>query len=479
MQRYRTQGLLAVGLGLMVGGCFGDTALNTDLRPAGDPEVLAGLARSEIDGTEAPFFCRYKGSTLDPKGPNIVQGAEICPMDSTMFEANEVDPRVSTELGISWGVRFMFDELLNGDAVEDLACDTDGLCTGSLKSNVLSLTCGASNTHVGITGWYAPNGNNTTFPLGPSLKLNPVPEEMVFPTGTMCNVTLGDAIVDKSGNKVPTDQRSYPVKIADLALITIDTGINGASTANLAGNATNVFAFNASLDDDSVDGTDFDFAAPDGTSVVGTTQAHGAATPVAVGFRFDDDWNLDVDPDVVELNDGAYFRASPYLTPGSYIARLKVGAEIKEMNGGSHIATADDMTEKFTVAYGFVSSVPASGAGVPSGNTPPTIPAASASADLQIRLNGEIVPSTVEMTDVVLKDAAGATVPFTMSIGTGANNDRIIINPTADLTPGMTYTLSIPAATKIDWAGTCAADASPACKTATFAAARNITFRVQ
>src|SRR5689334_19751984 len=138
MQRYRTQGLLAVGLGLAAAGCFGDTELQTDLRPEGNPDVLAGLARSEIDGTEAPFYCRYTGSTLDPKGPNIVQGGEICPVTMSEFTPNTVDPRAAPADGIGWGVRFMFDELLDGDAVETLSCDSDGLCSGELNAGVMT-----------------------------------------------------------------------------------------------------------------------------------------------------------------------------------------------------------------------------------------------------------------------------------------------------------------------------------------------------
>jgi hypothetical protein len=107
MQRYRTQGLLAVGLGILATGCFSEPDLKTGLRPEGPPEVLAVLLN------ETPTFCKYVNGVLDEKGPGLVQGSIVCPDEQAMFEPVGASPT-------GWNMRIMFDELLNGDAVETL-----------------------------------------------------------------------------------------------------------------------------------------------------------------------------------------------------------------------------------------------------------------------------------------------------------------------------------------------------------------------
>src|SRR5690349_5588328 len=120
MLRYRTQGALAVGLGILGTGCLSEPDLKTNLRPEGPPEVLAVLAVDPaVTGHEGPAYCKYVGSTLDEKGPGLVQGSTICPTEAADFEAEGLFP-------LAWDIRIVFDELLNGDAVEELICDVNG-----------------------------------------------------------------------------------------------------------------------------------------------------------------------------------------------------------------------------------------------------------------------------------------------------------------------------------------------------------------
>src|SRR5262245_58064970 len=139
MLRYRTQGFLAAGLGLAAAACS-DTEVKTDLRPAGNPDVLAVLSQSQVDLLEQAVYCRYVNGKLDPKAPTFVGnpldgGSTVCPDDQADFA-----PEGASNFG--FGIRVMFDELLNGDSVETLDCDLDDdgatddplICQGTLDA---------------------------------------------------------------------------------------------------------------------------------------------------------------------------------------------------------------------------------------------------------------------------------------------------------------------------------------------------------
>jgi hypothetical protein len=159
MLRYRTQGFLAAGLGLAVAACS-TPEIQTDLRPAGPPDVLAVLAQSQVDLTESAVYCRYVNGKLDPKAPAFVGdpltgGAVMCPEDQADFA-----PAAGFNLGASnfgFGIRVMFDELLDGDAVETLDCDLDDdgatdvplVCAGSFETTQpLSISCMSNVTRL-------------------------------------------------------------------------------------------------------------------------------------------------------------------------------------------------------------------------------------------------------------------------------------------------------------------------------------------
>src|SRR5688572_8286780 len=99
--RLKTQGAVALcAAGLTLGACDDPTA-NTDLRPEGDPEVLAVLVMNDqVDGfLEQATFCKLN----DAKRPGLVgipafgSAEQFCPEDLTLG----VEP-VTNALPLNW-----------------------------------------------------------------------------------------------------------------------------------------------------------------------------------------------------------------------------------------------------------------------------------------------------------------------------------------------------------------------------------------
>jgi hypothetical protein len=327
MSRYRTQGLLAAGLGLLLTGCFADPDLKTDLRPEGPPEVLTVLALDLNTGHEGATFCKYVGGALDEKGPGNVQGSIICPAVEADFEAEAAEP-------LGWGVRIVFDELLNADQVETLDCDVDGdgmqdnpitTCDGHIDTTLpVTVTCEGVTGSIAYDGYYVPNGNKDSFPVGPSIAIFP---DNVAATGTTCTVTIDpNVVVDKSGTPVVVgaDINTFTMTLADLALIGTDPADAEAvaDRAVIEPDGVIAFLFNAYVDGASISATD----------VTITTEA---GAPVAASF--------DADENAV-LVGGAVD-----LPPGNYTATLTANASIDEINGGSATITTAEVV-RFVVA---------------------------------------------------------------------------------------------------------------------------------
>jgi len=328
MLRYRTQGILAVGLGLFAGGCFGDPEIRTDLRPEGPPQILVGMGQSLVTAEEYPFFCRYVGGVKDEKAPGFVIDAilgsqTVCPDEAGDFAATDVDPR-------GYGIRVMFDELLDGDSVETLDCDDEtGVCVGSLATTQpVTFQCGA--TTVEYDGYYVPNGNNTTFPLGPSLVIYPNSYDVA--TGTSCTLTMGDPIRDHSGDGVDAAEADLDFKIADLTFLGPDhedaEAVDDREVLDPDGAIG--FVFNAEIDMASVTAADWEVVNTDTNAVI-------AGTAAAV-----DDANATHDAVYLFHNSMAGFAA------GHYTARLKAGASFTEVNGGT-ITIAEAQEVRFVV----------------------------------------------------------------------------------------------------------------------------------
>jgi len=213
----RSQGVLAATLGLAAWGACATPEELSDLRPAGDPEVLTvlvadkgpdpdndGLVGSgQADVTETATFCK----TGDNKRPNFVNyplalgGTQLCPDDLSMGVAEVTDAEP-----LEWYVRIMFDELLNPD-IEELIpiLDDNGIETGTFSGTLantqpVTLTC--NGTAVPYDGFYGPEGNTLTWPVGPSLFIQPLDSSGIA-TGSSCEVSIKDIVKDKDGNSVP------------------------------------------------------------------------------------------------------------------------------------------------------------------------------------------------------------------------------------------------------------------------------------
>ncbi len=323
MLRYRTQGTLAVGLGILAAGCLSEPDLKTNLRPEGDPEVLAVLA-IDSGGAEAAAFCKYVGATLDEKGPGLVQGVQICPTAQADFTAPaELDP-------LGWGIRIMFDELLRGDDVETLDCDLDDdgaaddplICEGHIDTT-LPLTMDCGGTSITYDGYYYPNGNKESFPVGPAIVAFSFDTSIA--TGTPCTITINPVVKDKDGNTVATGAGlgTFNTKLQDLTVVGTDPEDAEAveDRGVIAGDGAIVFGFNALIDEASIAAADFEIV-------------DSAGAVVASDFAVADN--------AIEI-----FGAAA-LAPGQYTARLNSGAVIAEVNGGD-LTLAADVDVRFVV----------------------------------------------------------------------------------------------------------------------------------
>jgi len=416
MLRYRTQGLLAAGLGF-VAACS-SPEIKTDLRPAGPPDVLAVLSQSQVDLLEDAVYCRYVNGVLDAKAPGFVGnplngGSMVCPPTEAEFHAAGVS-------NFGFGLRIMFDELLNADRVETLDCDLTGpdgvpdgvtddplICAGSLASTQpLTITCtptGNAAVTLDYTGYYVPNGNRVTFPVGPSIYALPEPTvTQTFPTGTACNVTIKDSVVDKDNVAVEAAQRSVDFKFADLALIGTDPVDGNSTVISPLGSA--LFVFNAAIDDTTVAATELSLTTADGT-------------PVPFDFDVTD---ANASGDAIEIFPTGTWR------PGDYIASINAGATFSEVNGGTIEFTAAEKTA-FSIGFSRIKTTPAaSGVIAPNGS-------------LQITFNDTIDPASVSDDEFELVDPSNNQVAFTHTIVTSTGpdaltNDTIQVTPSAPLT---------------------------------------------
>ncbi len=229
--RGRSQGIaLAAAASVLALGACTDPTQNTNLRPDGDPVVLTVLVMNDAAGqvVEQATYCKPN----DEKRPQRVglpdaTARDICPADLSKG-ADEV----TNAYPDGWYVRIVFDELLD-PSIEELTEIKDpetGMGTDVFEGSIanthpVKLECesvGGGFVEVEYDGYYSPSGNNVTWPLGPSLVIKPLEPKSVA-TNKTCRVTINDNVVDKSGNKVPADQRTpFTFKIAPIQVIAID-----------------------------------------------------------------------------------------------------------------------------------------------------------------------------------------------------------------------------------------------------------------
>jgi hypothetical protein len=337
--RPKTHGVVALlTSGLALGACSDPTA-NTDLRFEGDPEVLSVLILNDPDGIiETATFCKLNDAKRPgPVGNPFNEISQVCP--ESLAEGVEI---VEDAPPTSWHARIMFDELLNPD-IEDLIPILDpmsmvptGQFNGSLAATQpAELFCGLTaetRVAVGYDGYYVPNGNAFTYPLGPSLVILPVDASDIA-AGSTCTVALKDNVVDKDGNVVPEDQRgAYEFLVAPLEQL--DASI-AEKTKDVAVTAALALDFNGFVQVATLDPTEVDIMegaiALDGDGNVTAAACAAAATPhvakVAAVMGSSTGLKISLNDPVVAAN---------AWDPGRlYVVTINDGAEVADKAGGT------------------------------------------------------------------------------------------------------------------------------------------------
>lgn len=225
MLDYRSTVAAAGFVGALLVGCT-DASEPSDLRTDGPPNVTTVTVMSDLETAvdpsdvvgsdlgrivETATFCRPN----DNKRPGLVglpdfRVIQVCPDDPT----KPVDNAGAAEAAPpTWFVRIVFDELLD-TSIEDLVVQPNGSMIGTLK-NTQPVTLKCSDVDVPYDGYYVPNGNRQSWPIGPSLFIRPTSSTSVA-TGASCKLSIKDNVHNKAGQSVPTEQRDYQFKLAPM-----------------------------------------------------------------------------------------------------------------------------------------------------------------------------------------------------------------------------------------------------------------------
>lgn len=229
---YRSTVAAATLAGAVLVGCA-DPDQPTDLRKNGPPNVTTVTVMSDLENASDPpalrtglgrilesaTFCRLN----DEKRPGLVglpdiRVIQVCPEDLTQ---KAPDDGKAEAVPPTWFARIVFDKLLDPD-IEDLVPQLDsmgkptGVMLGTLK-NTQPVTLKCNGADVPYDGYYVPNGNRSSWPLGPALFIQPLSSTSV-PTDASCTVSIKDIVHNKAGESVPTDQRDYTFKLAPMRL---------------------------------------------------------------------------------------------------------------------------------------------------------------------------------------------------------------------------------------------------------------------
>ena len=336
----RTQGHLAATACVLIFGACSDPEERSDLRPSGAPEVLTVLVSNDAAGDgilEGATFCKLN----DDKRPGLVPAnpdgpAQVCP-DTLSMGVDEVTDAVP----IGWYLRIQFDELLNPDIEELLPIPDSDLLQGSLaKSQPVVVSCAGAN--VPYDGYYNPSGNSVTWPLGPSLFIQPL-DDSTIPAGADCNVMIkADVVADKDGEHVPAAQLGpYTFKIAPMEFVSTDPAplAKGATKpATVAPEDPVLVSFNTRVDPASLTAAEVEIRQ------VAKDNCADAGTVVAAAIE-----GADKDPTSIAISvDG--LMDSAFLPETTYVVTFPSASVSQAMVNGvsADVPAADKLTLCFT-----------------------------------------------------------------------------------------------------------------------------------
>jgi hypothetical protein len=340
MFAHRTHGVVAAtlgALGLALAACD-DPAQNTDLRPEGPPDVLSVLVMTDAVGGlyETATYCRPN----DEKRPSQVGLPDFTTQQVCSATLSEGADEVTDAYPDGWYVRIMFDELLDPN-VETLTEVTDedtgqgtGVYVGSIAStHPVKLECesvtGGGMVEVDYDGYYSPSGNRITWPLGPSLVIKPNDPTLVA-TSSECQVTILDALTDKQGETVASDQRGpYKFKVAPIQVLEIDPADGDTVDAYTPYGDGMYVMFNTEVDPASI--------CDEGT---GMDECEFSFTPDTGGVDFD----------ALSETEFAFYANNPLTVETDYTFSFVEGGKIADRCGKEQTIDAD-LVGATTVAF--------------------------------------------------------------------------------------------------------------------------------
>jgi hypothetical protein len=250
----RALGLLAASAPLAFAVACADPELKSDLVTEGPPEVTEVNVLSEsVVLADATFLRLGEGATFCRPGTEYKVNQVYCPLerDSSLKPIPgarevagpvvDVQPYAAavgmedfTSQGLlpNWHIRFIFDELLDGD-VEDVIDVGDGVMYGTL-AETQPVTVSCNDVDLTYDGFYDPSGNHLSYPPGPALVVQVTD---FVATGSSCQASIKDgAVTDEDGEAVPGDQTGpYDFQIAPLTVYSTDPadaseGVDPAAT---------------------------------------------------------------------------------------------------------------------------------------------------------------------------------------------------------------------------------------------------------
>jgi Bacterial Ig-like domain len=210
-------GWVATLLLLGLGTACSDPELASELDSEGPPEMVQVNVASETAPTD-PNGVHLEAATFCRPGEQFVVSTFYCPLEPDSENKpipgdRELEGPIMDAIPVGWHARFIFSELLDPD-IEDLVTE-NGVTIGTIR-NTQPATLRCNDADVEYDGWYDPTGNQLSYPPGPSLVVNTL--EFIA-TGSLCEVSFDESVVDKDGNAAPENHRGpYEFGIAPLSI---------------------------------------------------------------------------------------------------------------------------------------------------------------------------------------------------------------------------------------------------------------------